>query len=216
MRLFLVLIILVACVACQQNPNNNSESKSTTNDTSHATIKDTITSISDTLKNTLPPPPPEMRALEFVAPRIEVMKGEYPDEMLPPIMDSRITESATYDDIRAEAIEAPYEPDKVYDVVDQMPEFLPKDQLTSFIADNLVYPENAREQGLEGVVKISFIVEKDGRVSGATILKSSNFAELDMEAIRVVKKMPRFAPGRINGLAVRSRMTLPITFLLRD
>jgi protein TonB len=144
------------------------------------------------------------------------MEDDYPDETPPPIMESRITESVAYDDIRAEAIEAPIESDKVYDVVDQKPEFLPKDQLTSFIADNLVYPENAREQGLEGVVKISFIVEKDGRVSGATILKSSNVAELDMEAIRVVKKMPRFAPGRINGKAVRCRVTLPITFLLGD
>jgi TonB family protein len=157
-----------------------------------------------------------MRAQEFVAPRIENLENEYPDEIPPPIMDSRINELVTYDDIRAEAIEAPYEPDKVFDVVDEMPEFLPKGQLANFIADNLVFPENAKVEGSEGSVMISFIIEKDGRVSNATILKSSNVAELDMEAIRMVKTMPRFAPAKINGKTVRCRLKLPITFSLSD
>jgi protein TonB len=214
MRLFLVLIILVGC---QQTPGNNSESKSTSIDSNQASNKDTITSNSDTLKNTLPPPPPpELRTLEFVAPRKEGIEENYPDEILPPIMDNRITESVPNDDIRAEAIEGPVESDKVYDMVDEMLEFLPKGQLANFIEDNLVYPENTKEEGSEGAVMISFIVEKDGRVTNASILKSSNVAEFDMEAIRVVKKMPRFAPGKINGKAVRCRMKLPITIYLED
>jgi protein TonB len=106
--------------------------------------------------------------------------------------------------------------DKVYEVVDEMPEFLPKGQLASFIADNLVYPDNAKDAGFVGAVNIGFVVEKDGRITNISILNSSNVAELDVEAILVVKKMPRFAPGKINGKAVRCRIKLPITIYLED
>lgn len=207
--------LMILTSSCGNSSNEtNAKKEDTAINLVQTPISDTIALKADTAIH--PPPPPELRTLEFVAPRKEGMEENYPDEILPPIMDNRINEVVTYDDIRAEATEAPIESDKVYDVVDEMPEFLPKGQLANFIEENLVYPENTKEEGTEGSVMISFIIEKDGRVTNAAILKSSNVAEFDMEAIRVVKKMPRFAPGKIKGKVVRCRIKLPITIYLED
>lgn len=84
-----------------------------------------------------------------------------------------------------------------------------------FLAENLVYPEHAKEAAIEGTVFIQFVVEKDGRI---TRIQAAN--ELgggcEEEAIRVVKKMPRWKPAKQRGRAVRSRFVLPITFQLAN
>lgn len=119
--------------------------------------------------------------------------------------------------ITAEPIPEPYSPqgpDEVFSVVEVMPEF-PGGQkaLTGFITKNLKYPEQAVEEGIEGTVFVTFVVEKDGKISGVRVLRGIG-GGCSEEALRVVKSMPNWTPGTQRGLAVRVQYNLPIRFKL--
>ena len=104
----------------------------------------------------------------------------------------------------------------VYIVVDQMPEFPSGDKgLYEFIADNIKYPAEAKEEGLKGRVFVNFIVEPDGSVSDIRVLRGIG-GGCDEEAVRVVESLPRFKPGMQDGEAVRVSYTVPIFFRLED
>ena len=85
----------------------------------------------------------------------------------------------------------------------------------TFLANNIVYPEIAKEQGVQGTVFVSFIVEKDGRLTHINILKGVS-SEIDKEVIRVVKKMPAWKAGTNKGEMVRVRLNMPVKFLLQS
>jgi TonB family protein len=101
-----------------------------------------------------------------------------------------------------------------YDVVEQMPEFPggPKALMTYF-ATHVVYPQDAEEQGLQGRVVVTFIVNEDGSVSDAKVMRSIS-PSLDAEALRLVDEMPKWEPGVQSGKKVRVKFTVPITFRL--
>ncbi len=101
--------------------------------------------------------------------------------------------------------------DKPYFVVEVMPEF--QGSLRDFLSKHIVYPEEARSAHIEGRVAIQFVVNEDGSISEAKILKSVCSA-LDLEALRVVKSMPAWKPGKMNGKAVKVYFTQPISFKL--
>ena len=104
----------------------------------------------------------------------------------------------------------------VYIVVDQMPEFPSGDKgLYEFIADNIKYPAEAKEEGIKGRVFVNFIVEPDGSVSDIRVLRGIG-GGCDEEAVRVVKSMPRFKPGMQDGETVRVSYTIPVFFRLED
>lgn len=86
-----------------------------------------------------------------------------------------------------------------------------EDSLKRFIAINLVYPEQARKQGIIGTVIVIFLVQKDGSISDVKIQKSVS-KELDDAAIRLIGKMPKWIPGSLAGVAQVRLVTLPITF----
>ena len=102
-----------------------------------------------------------------------------------------------------------------YDVVEVMPQY-PGGQIAmmKYIMENIKYPKQAMKEGIQGRVTVSFIVEKDGRVSNVRLLRSVQSA-LDKEAIRVVKSMPKWTPGKHNGKSVRVRFNLPVMFKLK-
>lgn len=103
---------------------------------------------------------------------------------------------------------------KVFDVVEQMPRFSGGDAaLMKYLSENIKYPETAEKNGAQGRVVCNFVIEQDGSVSNVEILKSVE-ESLDKEAIRVIKAMPKWYPGRQNGMPVRVKYTLPITFRL--
>ena len=109
----------------------------------------------------------------------------------------------------------PVDEGKVYDVVEQMPSFPGGPAaMMEFISRSIVYPVSALKQELQGRVIVSFIVERDGRLSNAKVVKSVA-PDLDKEALRIVKKMPRWIPGKLNGVCVRTKYTIPITFRLK-
>ena len=92
---------------------------------------------------------------------------------------------------------------KVFEVVEQMPEY-PGGMMAmmEFLQDNMKYPADAEKQKVQGKVMVSFIVETDGSISDVKVMKNV-FPSLDAEAIRVVKAMPRWTPGKQKGKVVR-------------
>ena len=107
------------------------------------------------------------------------------------------------------------EPEKVFEVVEQMPSFPGGDKaLMYFLSNNVKYPVVAQENGVQGRVVISFVVEKDGSITDVRVVRSVD-PSLDKEAARVVKSMPRWIPGKQNGAAVRVKYNVPVSFRLQ-
>lgn len=102
----------------------------------------------------------------------------------------------------------------LYESADVMPEY-PGGMaaLGAFLSENIEYPLDARETGIQGKVYVGFIVEADGEVTNVNVLKGIG-GGCDEEAARVVKMMPKWKPGTIDGKKVRVKYTLPISFKL--
>lgn len=115
--------------------------------------------------------------------------------------------------INAQSEENPVEED-VYDVVEEMPRF-PEgiSALFEYVSKSIQYPEAAKMKEVQGRVIVTFIVEKDGSISNAKVVKSVE-PSLDEEALRVVSAMPKWVTGKECGEPVRVKYTLPVTFRL--
>lgn len=104
---------------------------------------------------------------------------------------------------------------KVFDVVEQMPTFPGGDgALFEYLSKNIRYPAVAEENGVQGRVIVTFVVERNGSITDVKVVKSVD-PSLDKEAMRVVKSMPNWIPGKQNGQAVRVKFTVPVTFRLQ-
>lgn len=104
---------------------------------------------------------------------------------------------------------------KIFTVVEQMPMFPGGDPaLMGYLRDNIHYPTVAAENGVQGRVVVGFVVERDGSITDVNIIRSVD-PSLDREAMRVVKSMPRWTPGKQNGSAVRVKYQVPVTFRLQ-
>ena len=104
------------------------------------------------------------------------------------------------------------DPNKAYDAVDEMPQFPGgPSALFEFLSKNIQYPKEAEDANLQGRVIVSFVVEKDGSVSNAKVVRPID-PLLDAEALRVVNSMPKWIPGKQNGEAFRVKYTIPVTF----
>lgn len=102
-----------------------------------------------------------------------------------------------------------------YKDVEQLPMFHGGNgALIEYLRNNIQYPELAAKSGMSGRVVVGLIVDKDGSVTNVRVLKSVDFY-LDEEAVRVVKSMPKWIPGRNNGVPVRVKMQVPISFSFR-
>ena len=104
---------------------------------------------------------------------------------------------------------------KVFDVVEQMPEYPGGIQaLFEYLSQNVKYPADAENQKVEGRVIATFIVETDGTINNVEVVKPV-FPSLDAEAIRVLSGMPKWTPGKQSGKEVRVKYTVPINFNLK-
>ena len=104
---------------------------------------------------------------------------------------------------------------KIFTVVEQMPMFPGGDAaLMGYLRDNMHYPTVAAENGVQGRVVVGFVVERDGSITDVNVLRSVD-PSLDREAMRVVKAMPKWTPGKQNGSAVRVKYQVPVTFRLQ-
>ncbi len=110
----------------------------------------------------------------------------------------------------------PVEDNKVFEAVEQMPTFPGGEaELMKYLSKNLSYPTLAAEHGIQGTVLLQFVVQKDGSIGEVKVVRSKD-PDLDKEAVRVVKGMPKFIPGRMNGQAVNVWFTLPVRFKLQN
>lgn len=106
--------------------------------------------------------------------------------------------------------------EEVFAHVEQMPKFPGGDaELYKFISNNLNYPAMAIENNVQGRVVVQFVVTKDGSIGNVKVVRSVD-RDLDNEAIRVCKKLPKFIPGKQNGQPVNVWYTLPVTFKLQN
>ena len=108
-------------------------------------------------------------------------------------------------------------PDKngVYQIVEEMPQYTGGEAaMMEYVAKNIVYPQEARDKEISGRVFVSFIVEKDGSVNEVNVKKGIG-GGCDEEAVRVIKAMPKWKPGKMKGEAVRVRYQMPINFKLQ-
>jgi periplasmic protein TonB len=173
-----------------------------------------------------PPPPPLKSTIKFTAPVITDEPIEEGEElrsqeelsstrMTVSVADVKGTDEKDGIDIAdIEDHKVTIEDKPVYGV-EQMPQFPGGDEeLLKFIHDNLHYPAVAAEVGIEGRVTIRFVVNRDGDVTDVTIIRGLD-PSCDKEAVRVVKMMPKWIPGRQNGRNVPVYYTLPVVYKLQ-
>ncbi len=107
------------------------------------------------------------------------------------------------------------EPEKIFTAVEEQPKFPGGDaELYKWLSKNIRYPEMAAQNNIQGRVTVQFVVEKDGSVGEVKVVRGKD-PDLDKEAVRVVKSLPKFIPGKMNGQNVRVWYTLPINFKLQ-
>ncbi len=164
--------------------------------------------IPDVTKQKELPPPPK------IPPKVKVVEDEEEiEEDQPEIEDVEIEETDTV--AIDEPEEEPVQEEQIFIVVEESPEFpggLAK--MYEFIQKNIRYPRMEKEAGIQGRVIVTFVVEKDGSITDVQVLKGVTEG-LNNEAMRVVKAMPRWKPGKQRGRPVRVRVNLPINFILR-
>ena len=130
--------------------------------------------------------------------------------------DRNVTRTLKEEVVVEKPVEKPKEvKEEIFKSVEQMPQFPGGDAaLMKYLSSHINYPPMAAENNVQGKVILQFVVEKDGRVGEVKVARSVD-KDLDKEAIRVVKSLPKFTPGRQNGQAVRVWYTLPVTFKLQ-
>lgn len=182
--------------------------------------------------NTPPPPPPPKieipqvaAAVKFLPPKVE--EDEKVQDEAPPTVDDMKDKVISTQNIEGETgvdnlIEEPAPAQQVVEevkeevflVVEEMPEF-PGGQaaMMKHIASNIKYPRVAQQQGLEGRVIVNFVINSKGEVDNVEVVKGIG-GGCDEEAVRVIKSLPKFKPGKQNGRPVSVKFTVPIKFAL--
>ena len=105
---------------------------------------------------------------------------------------------------------------KIYNVIEQMPQFPGGDEaMMDFIIKNVIYPERAIKEKVEGRVIIHFVITKTGQIDHIEVIRSLT-PDCDKEAVKVIKLLPGFIPGKHNGSKVSVWYTIPVTFKLKN
>lgn len=175
------------------------------------------------------PPPPDVRIpppvktiIKFLPPKV-TEKEVVEEEEMPTIEEIKENETGAVAvegtgevvfDEPAPVVAEESDEDKIFYAVEQQAEFPGGLQaMMKFLQKNIKYPASAKRMGIEGRVFVKFIVDKEGGISNMEIVKGIN-ADLDKEAMRVIKLMPPWKPGKQNGRAVKSQFVLPVYFKL--
>lgn len=169
--------------------------------------------IQQTTQQELPPPPPPP------APEVVVELNVVEDEVETKSVDftSEIDEQTAI--VVQAPVAAPVEEEDdqvVFQIVETMPEFPGGQQaLFKYLSENVKYPVIAQENGIQGRVICQFTVNKDGSIVDIIVVRSAGDASLDKEAVRVIKSMPNWHPGKQRGKPVRVKYTVPVNFRLQ-
>ncbi|MCF8257279.1 MAG: energy transducer TonB [Flavobacteriales bacterium] len=153
-----------------------------------------------------PPPPPP-------APEINIVDDDVEIEDEVEIQDVEADQKTEIAEIQQPVEEEPAEPD-FFTIVEDMPSFPGGDgALLKYIAENVKYPPIAKENGITGVVYVSYVVDRDGSVKDVKVVRGAD-PFLDKEAVRVVKTLKGYKPGKQRGKPVPVQFTIPIRFVL--
>lgn len=151
-----------------------------------------------------PPPPAPTTVLEIVDDEEEIEEME--------VVDQEITEETVVEIVQREEV---VEEEQIFTIVEEMPTFPGGEaELFKYLAKNIKYPQMASDAGISGVVYVTFVVGKDGKITDVKVLRGIG-GGCDEEAVRVVKSMPAWKPGKQRGKAVTVQYNLPIRFTLR-
>ena len=159
-----------------------------------------------------PPPPPPPKMVDVI--NIVDDKTEINDEL--DLLDSEMDENTEIEYQDVEVVEEePVEEEEVFLIVEQMPKFPGGDEaLRKYLAQSVKYPVIAQENGIQGRVFVSFVVNKNGEVTNVKVARPFD-PNLDKEAVRVVQSMPKWEPGMQRGKVVKVSYTVPINFVLQ-
>lgn len=167
-----------------------------------------------------PPPPPVQQTIKFVPP---VVVDKPVEEEAPPPQEKMEDVQVSTETQEGEGTETAPPPEvvadpdagKIFTVVEEMPQFPGGGEaaLLAYLRSNIKYPPLARENGIEGTVYVTFVVDKDGKVKEPKLLRG--VTGLDEEALRVISKMPDWKPGKQNGRTVAVQYNLPVRFTLK-
>ena len=206
----LVAIMAIALLAFEWR-NYDQEQVEVTQRTAMDEVEDVII---QTQQEELPPPPPPEQP--EVTTELNVIEDDAESENEVDMSSFARQEEATNIEITPVQIEEEEEEDEqeIFQVVENDPEFPGgAEALYKYLAQNIKYPQLARENNITGRVYVTFVVEKDGSVTGARVLRDIG-GGCGQEAIRVVKSMPKWTPGKQRGKNVRVQYNLPVNFSL--
>lgn len=167
-----------------------------------------------------PPPPPDVvQQQRFVAPvvtsdSVETAMVTQEELSTKPNTEAPAEEGIEVVETKTQVIEQEA-PREIFTVVEEQPNYPGGDEARiKFLQANMKYPEEAKELGIQGKVFVTFVVEVDGSITDVKVLRGIG-SGCDDEAIRVVKSMPRWVPGKQRGVPVRVQFNLPINFKLQ-
>jgi len=227
--LFLGVVLVGLSSACSDGVKEQKETKVETSTKEESEVKATTKSPAQTSSSNAQSTatvktvnvPKQKRAIQFIPPRIV----EYDDEYPPTVQDitdidwTTKTQSGT-NDYYGEVEPAPMPEIRVVsdilEIVDEPAEYPGgMTAMREYLKNNMMYPMSAKEAGIQGKCYLRFIVNTDGSISDVRVLRGvADCPECDKEATRVVKNMPNWKPGRMNGKDVKMYFTLPISFKL--
>lgn len=165
-----------------------------------------------------PPPPPEAPKTPVLSDAIEIVDDDIviEEDIFIETEDDASFAVEIRDYIEYEEEEAVEEEEIPLAIVEEKPSFMGGDEntFTKWVHERIIYPEVAKENGVQGRVVLTFIVDADGYVKNVTVLRGVD-PSIDKEAVRVVSSSPRWKPGRQRDKAVRVRYNFPLNFQLR-
>jgi periplasmic protein TonB len=207
------MIISIAVILIAFNLNNQIKQVESLGGTSIQKVEEEIVPITRQDEVKPPPPPPPPQTIEIlnivdnttqINDDLEILNSEASAETKIEVTQIQISQT----------VEKEKEEEKIFVVVEEMPEF-PGGELAlrKYIASAIKYPTVAQENGIQGTVFVSFVVDRDGGVSNVKVVRGVD-PSVDKEAIRVVSSLPKWKPGKQRSKPVRVSYSVPIHFRL--
>lgn len=212
--LYLEIGLVVSLAACLVAFNVKSYDKEDVEVIQHEAVQEEEEIVIQTADNTPPPPPPP--EVPEVTTVIEIV-DDNKEDIKEVSFNVEVTEETKNIEITPVKIEEEVDEEevKIFTVVEQDPEFPGgMEALYKYLAQNIKYPQLARDNNITGKVYVTFVVERDGSIANPKVLRDIG-GGCGQEAIRVVKSMPKWAPGKQRGKAVRVQFNLPVNFTLK-
>ena len=206
------LVVALGILLCAFNWKANTKVEEGFVTVAEEPVEEEIIPITQQMMKPPPPPPPAPKLtdlIEIVDQELDIDE-ELEIEDVEANVENRTDYSYDYDGTGYD--EGEYGEEDIFQVVEDMPTF-PGD-INKWLGKNVKYPVIAQENNIQGRVTVQFVIERDGSITDVKVLRGVD-PSLDKEAVRVVKSMPKWKPGKQRGKPVRVSYTVPINFRLQ-